>query len=140
MTKIVRALLGLPTLRAGPQFQNSKLVLVIEYWNLKFVCDLVLGVWDFIGSPSLHYLGIVLWKLTCISQERRNRVAHPAFLSPFQTLDDLFHPVCRDGKSHLVILGLGKNTVTKARENNLTLTRTLGNDDLFGAINPPPET
>ncbi len=26
MTKIVRASLGLPTLRAGPQFQNSKLV------------------------------------------------------------------------------------------------------------------
>ncbi len=30
MTKIVRASLGLPTLRAGPQFQNSKPVLVIE--------------------------------------------------------------------------------------------------------------
>jgi hypothetical protein len=36
MTKIVRASLGLPTLRAGPQFQNSKPVLVIEYWNLIF--------------------------------------------------------------------------------------------------------
>jgi hypothetical protein len=34
MTKIVRASLGLPTLRAGPQFQNSKPVFVIEYWNL----------------------------------------------------------------------------------------------------------
>ncbi len=44
MTKIVRASLGLPTLRAGPQFQNSKLVLVIEYWNLRFVCNLVLGI------------------------------------------------------------------------------------------------
>jgi hypothetical protein len=31
MTKIVRASLGLPTLRAGPQFQNFKSVLVIEY-------------------------------------------------------------------------------------------------------------
>jgi hypothetical protein len=30
---------------------NSKFVLVIEYWNLRFVCNLVLGVWDFIGSP-----------------------------------------------------------------------------------------
>ena len=30
MTKIVRASLGLPTLRAGPQFQNSKYVWVIE--------------------------------------------------------------------------------------------------------------
>jgi len=29
MTEIVRASLGLPTLRAGPQFQNSKHVLVI---------------------------------------------------------------------------------------------------------------
>ncbi|MGB6282015.1 MAG: hypothetical protein WBG91_17515, partial [Syntrophobacteria bacterium] len=34
--------------------------LVIEYWNLKFVCDLVLEIWDFINatipllqSPSL---------------------------------------------------------------------------------------
>ena len=33
MTKSVRASLGLPTLRAGPQFQNSKPVLVIEYWK-----------------------------------------------------------------------------------------------------------
>jgi hypothetical protein len=30
-TKIVRASLGLPTLRVGPQFQNTKLVSVIEY-------------------------------------------------------------------------------------------------------------
>jgi hypothetical protein len=44
MTKIVRASLGLPTLRVGPQFQNSKQVLVIEYWNLKFIWDLVLGI------------------------------------------------------------------------------------------------
>ena len=44
MTKIVRASLGLPTLRAGPQFQNPKPVLVIEYWNLGFVCNLVLGI------------------------------------------------------------------------------------------------
>ncbi len=47
MTEIVRALLGLPTLRAGPQFQNFKSVLVIEYWNLRFNCNLVLGIWDF---------------------------------------------------------------------------------------------
>ena len=33
------------------KIRNSKLVLVIEYWNLKFVCDLVLGAWDFISSP-----------------------------------------------------------------------------------------
>ena len=58
MTKIVRALLGLPTLRAGPQFQNPKPVLVIYYWNLRFVCNLVLGVWDFIDSitPGRGYL------------------------------------------------------------------------------------
>ena len=29
--------------------QNSKPVLVIEYWNLRFVCNLVLGVWDFLS-------------------------------------------------------------------------------------------
>jgi len=46
MTEIVRASLGLPTLRAGPQFQNSKHVLVIGYWNLEFICNLVLVFWD----------------------------------------------------------------------------------------------
>jgi len=30
------------------KIQNSKSVLVFEYWNLRFVCNLVLGVWDFI--------------------------------------------------------------------------------------------
>jgi hypothetical protein len=29
---------------------NSKPALVIEYWNLRLVCNLVLGVWDFIDS------------------------------------------------------------------------------------------
>ncbi len=31
------------------KIRNSKpvFVLVIEYWNLRFVCNLVLGVWDF---------------------------------------------------------------------------------------------
>jgi len=39
MIKIVLASLGLPTLWAGPQFQNSKPVSVIWYWNLVF------GIW-----------------------------------------------------------------------------------------------
>ena len=26
---------------------NPKFVLVIEYWNLRFNCNLVLGIWDF---------------------------------------------------------------------------------------------
>jgi phospholipid transport system substrate-binding protein len=30
------------------KIQNFKPVLVIWYWNLRFVCNLVLGVWDFI--------------------------------------------------------------------------------------------
>jgi hypothetical protein len=34
------------------KIQNSKPVLVTEYWNLKFVCNLVLGVWDFSGSNA----------------------------------------------------------------------------------------
>jgi hypothetical protein len=58
MIKIVSASLGLPTLRVGPQFQNSKPVLVIEYWNLRFVCNLVLGVWDFINSSTPKHLAI----------------------------------------------------------------------------------
>ncbi len=32
---------------------NSKPVSIIYYWNLRFVCNLVLGVWDFIDSKSL---------------------------------------------------------------------------------------
>jgi len=58
MTEIVRASLGLPTLRAGPSFkipnlhiilekENSKYVWGIEYWNLRFICNLVLGIWGF---------------------------------------------------------------------------------------------
>jgi hypothetical protein len=32
------------------KIQNSKPVLVIRYWNLRFICNLVLGAWDFIDS------------------------------------------------------------------------------------------
>ena len=32
------------------KIRNSKPVLVIEYWNLRFVCNLVLGICDFISS------------------------------------------------------------------------------------------
>ena len=34
------------------KIQNSKPVLVIGYWNLRFICNLVLGVWDFIDSST----------------------------------------------------------------------------------------
>jgi len=27
--------------------KNSQYVWVVEYWNLRFICDLVLGIWDF---------------------------------------------------------------------------------------------
>ena len=40
------------------EIQNSKPVLVIWYWNLKFVCNLVLGVWDFIDSNTQYSSGI----------------------------------------------------------------------------------
>ena len=26
---------------------SNVFVLVIEYWNLRFICNLVLGIWDF---------------------------------------------------------------------------------------------
>jgi len=39
MTKIVRASLGLPSLRAGLRFQNSKPLFFFEY------CNLVLEIW-----------------------------------------------------------------------------------------------
>jgi hypothetical protein len=52
MTEIVRASLGLPTLRAGPQFQNPKPVWVIENWNLRLVCNLVLEICPADSHPS----------------------------------------------------------------------------------------
>ena len=27
--------------------ENPKYVWVIDYWNLRFICNLVLGIWDF---------------------------------------------------------------------------------------------
>ncbi len=85
MTKIVRASLGLPTLRAGPQFQNFKLVLVIEYWNLKFVCDLVLGVWDFISSPYSTCRLEKEWTMpTGHSQFRYRRIVSAQTSAPLQ--------------------------------------------------------
>jgi len=44
MTEIVRASLGLPTLRAGPQFQNSNAVWVIGSWNLFLIWCLRFGI------------------------------------------------------------------------------------------------
>jgi hypothetical protein len=44
MTEIVRASLGLPTLRAGPQFQNSNAVWVIGFWNLFVIWCLGFGI------------------------------------------------------------------------------------------------
>jgi hypothetical protein len=29
------------------EIRNFKSVLVIEYWNLRFNCNLVFGIWDF---------------------------------------------------------------------------------------------
>jgi hypothetical protein len=30
-------------------------VLVIEYWNLKFICNLVLGMWDSIVPTTIQF-------------------------------------------------------------------------------------
>ena len=42
------------------KIQNSKPVSVIWYWNLRFVCNLVLGVWDFMDSstPTSSFWGV----------------------------------------------------------------------------------
>jgi hypothetical protein len=37
-------------------------VMVIEYWNLRFICNLVLVIWDFKSC----YLGTVIWCLFLI--------------------------------------------------------------------------
>ncbi len=28
----------------------NSIVLIIEYWNLEIICNLVLGIWDFIRN------------------------------------------------------------------------------------------
>ena len=33
--------------RSHHLIKDSKYVWVIEYWNLRFICNLVLGIWDF---------------------------------------------------------------------------------------------
>jgi hypothetical protein len=40
------------------KIQNSKPVLVIEYWNLRFICNLVLGIWDFTDFSTPQQLAI----------------------------------------------------------------------------------
>jgi hypothetical protein len=68
MTEIVRASLGLPTLRAGPQFRNFKSLLVIEYWNLRFNCNLVLGIWDFEMIDDLTNQVFTVYRLPFTNQ------------------------------------------------------------------------
>ena len=36
-------------------FQFTKPVLVIEYCNLRFICDLVLGIWNFSGLMLVYW-------------------------------------------------------------------------------------
>ena len=35
--------------------ENPKYVWVIEYWNLRFVCNLVLGIWDLGSQILVHF-------------------------------------------------------------------------------------
>jgi len=42
-----RSASGGPNLHIILEKENSKYVWVIEYWNLRFACNLVLGIWDF---------------------------------------------------------------------------------------------
>ncbi len=37
------------------KIQNFK-HLVIEHWNLRFICNLVLGIWDFISECFKHQM------------------------------------------------------------------------------------
>jgi hypothetical protein len=36
----------IPNLHSILKKKNPKYVWVIEYWNLRFICNLVLGIWD----------------------------------------------------------------------------------------------
>jgi hypothetical protein len=46
------------------EIQNSKHVLVIEYWYLRFICNLMLGIWDF-GSEITKFEFCVLLSAPC---------------------------------------------------------------------------
>ena len=58
------------------EIQNSKPVLVIEYWNLRFVCDLVLGVWDFINSLTPKHLPMFTGKTIALRPGPELQVSH----------------------------------------------------------------
>ncbi len=55
------------------EIPNHKPVLVIEYWNLRFVCNLVLGAWDFI-TPLLHCSSSLLPTVCCLETTSYGRL------------------------------------------------------------------
>jgi hypothetical protein len=45
------------------EIRNFKLVLVIEYWYLRFICDLVLGVWHLDLFVLLFFKPVTIIKI-----------------------------------------------------------------------------
>jgi len=43
----------IPNLYISFKKKNSKYVWIIAYWNLRFICNLVLGIWDLSFGLSL---------------------------------------------------------------------------------------
>ena len=49
--------------------KNFKYVWVIEYWNLRFICNLVLGIWDFSTFYELQLTLIHFWTAEEVTHE-----------------------------------------------------------------------
>ena len=106
MTKIVRASLGLPTLRSGPQFQNSKPVLVIGIWNLFVIWCLGFVIWktgartfgpetlEYFNAPCLVPCALCLVPCTfhklCIRFRQRMVASRAQFMQRVTTSPSLF--------------------------------------------------
>ena len=91
---------------------NSKPVLVIEYWNFRFVCNLVLEVWDFLDSttPILprHHRGLDY--LQSLSQRA---AATPQMALKKSTSTGVIFPRARPNIPLLAFMGKTMKNITR---------------------------
>jgi hypothetical protein len=125
------------------KIRNSKPVLVIEYWNLRFVCNLVLGVWDFIESntPVLLRHTSALPYLLNLSQRE---AATPQMALKKSTSTGVISPRARPNIPLLAFIGKTMKNITREgprlykRPRLITERRSIGSKNRNPHI--PPQT
>jgi hypothetical protein len=125
------------------KIRNSKPVLVIEYWNLRFVCNLVLGIWDFFDSttPILprHHRGLAY--LQSLSQRA---AATPQMALKKSTSTGVIFPRARPNIPFLAFTGKMMKNITREgprlykRPRLITELRSMGSKNRNPHI--PPQT